>query len=164
MTQVEIDLPVARKRAAELVDIGHRGAGQGQPDHQRAAGQPGEGGAQTRQHGPQQTHGAGREQHDPLHEQRRQRQPHPVKARLHRLGQHQHEHQQLGEQDQAKQGIGLAQLGDEEVIGYGSGFHALQPVVYLPGSFLAHPVNGKPGAGQPSGIIRNCQPAHPSPP
>ncbi len=137
MAQIEIGLAVTREWPAELVDVRHRRAGQGQTHHQRTTHHPGQRRPQPRQQRPQQAHGAGRQQHYPLHEQRDQRQAHPVERRLHGLGQHQHQYQQFGEQHQAEQRFRLAQLGHEEIVDQGNGAWSFELFRCLHGVFRA---------------------------
>ncbi|MCY1295632.1 hypothetical protein D9M70_449800 [compost metagenome] len=117
VAQVQLQLAAARQRAAEVVIVGHRRADQRQHHHQQAAQKPGPGRAQAHQPRPQAAQHGGGEQHDPLHEQRGQRQAHPVEAGGHRLGEHQRQHQQLGQQHQHQQRLGGAQFGQEEIVG-----------------------------------------------
>ncbi|MCY1368745.1 hypothetical protein D9M69_557450 [compost metagenome] len=81
MAQVEVDLAIARQRSAEVEIVGQRGARQGQAHHQGGAEAAGECRTQARQQRPQLAQQGGRKQHYPLHEERRQGQPHPVEAR-----------------------------------------------------------------------------------
>ena len=122
MAQIKIHLATAWQRPAQVVVVGHRRATQGQQHHQGAAQAARQRRAQTGQQGAQAAQYGCREQHDPLHEQRGQGQAYPVEARRHRLGEHQHQYQQLSQQHHAQQGFRLAQFGDEEVVDGGAGF------------------------------------------
>ena len=87
---------------------------------------------------------------------------HPVEARLHRLGQHQHENQQLGEQDEAEQGLGLAQLGHENHR-IRQWISQVQPGGSTARQFPCARTTASRVSGCAGGIMRKCQPAHPSP-
>ncbi|MCY1539509.1 hypothetical protein D9M68_750990 [compost metagenome] len=143
MPQVQIDFAIARQRPAELIEVGNRRAGHGQADHDRAAQDTGQRRTQARQQRPETTEQRRRKQQDPLHEQRGQRQAYPVETWLHRLGQHQHQYQQFGEQHHAQQGFRLAQFRDEELVAERRCIFIVQPLNMHRRSFRVARQSGK---------------------
>ncbi|MCY1368746.1 hypothetical protein D9M69_557460 [compost metagenome] len=83
-----------------------------------------------------------------MHEQGGQGQAHPVEAGQHRLGQHQDQDQQFGQQHQPEQSLGQAQFRQEEVVVGGFGtrflFQALRHSGYFPNG-PASDQRGSPG-------------------
>ncbi|MNN54605.1 hypothetical protein D3C81_1694280 [compost metagenome] len=146
MAQVEVDLAIARQRSAEVEVVGQCGACNRQAHHQGAAEAAGECRTQARQQRPQLAQQGRRKQHNPLHEERRQGQSHPVEARQHRLGQHQHQHQQLGQKHQPEQCLGQAELRQEEIVVGGFGTRFLFQALLHPGHIPKGPAGDEPGS------------------
>jgi len=108
VSHVQPHLAHPLQRAGQLQPVGHQGAEQGQGHHDGTAEPAGHHRPMPGEPGPQATQQRRREQHDPLHEERDQRQADPVELQGEGLGQHQYQHQQLGQHHQDEQGLRFA--------------------------------------------------------